>query len=154
MTTQKATDIANWFIGKFAESGDVVTHLKVQKLLYYSEAWHQVINSEELFEGQIQAWAHGPVVPEVFHEFKQYGWNPLPVPEENQIPKFSEKIENVLNQVIDAYGELPAKTLETMTHKDTPWIRARGSLDSEERCEVSIPKEEIKSFFESKYVKQ
>mgnify|MGYP000084112738 CR=1 FL=1 len=154
MTIQKATDVANWFIGKLAESGDVVTHLKVQKLLYYSEAWNQVINGEELFDGQIQAWAHGPVVPEVFHEFKQHGWNPLPVPQENQIPKFSKKIENVLNQVIDTYGELPAKTLETMTHEDAPWIRARGGLDPEERCEVSISKEEIKKFFKDKYVKQ
>lgn len=151
MAAHKATDVANWFIGKFAESGDVVTHLKVQKLLYYSEAWNQVINGEELFDGQIQAWAHGPVVPEVFHEFKQHGWNPLPVPEVGNIPKFSEETENVLKQVIDTYGELPAKTLENMTHEDEPWIQARGNLEPEERCETTIPKEEIKDFFEKKY---
>lgn len=149
MATHKATDIANWFIKKFAESGDFVTHLKVQKLLYYSEAWSQVINDEELFDGQIQAWAHGPVVPEVFHEFKQHGWNSLPIPEE--IPKFSEKTESILNQVIDTYGELPAKTLENMTHEDEPWIQARGDIQPEERCEAPIPKEKIKDFFREKY---
>lgn len=151
MAAHKATDVAYWLIWKLAESGDVVTHLKVQKLLYYAEAWNQVINGEELFEGQIQAWAHGPVVPEVFHEFKAYGWNPLPVPDEKEIPKFSEEAENVLQQIIDSYGELPAKTLENMTHEDEPWIRARGTLAPEERCEASIPKKEIKAFFEKKY---
>jgi uncharacterized phage-associated protein len=151
MATLKASDVANWFIGKLAESGDVVTHLKVQKLLYYSEAWNQVINDEQLFDEEIQAWAHGPVVPEVFQEFKQHGWNPLPIPDSDKLPKFSEETENVLNQVIDSYGELPAKTLENMTHEDEPWIKARGNLDPEERCENAISKEAIKDYFKKKY---
>lgn len=73
------------------------------------------------------------------------------MPEVGNIPKFSEETENVLKQVIDTYGELPAKTLENMTHEDEPWIQARGNLEPEERCETTIPKEEIKDFFEKKY---
>lgn len=151
MAAHKATDVANWFIEKLAESGDVVTHLKVQKLLYYSEAWNQVINGEELFDERIEAWAHGPVVPEVFQEFKHHGWNPLPIPDREKIPKFSEDTEYVLNQVIDSYGELPAKTLENMTHEDDPWIKARGDRDPEERCDTVMPKDKIKDYFKKKY---
>jgi uncharacterized phage-associated protein len=144
-----AKDIADSLIVKMAESGDRVTHLKLQKLLYYSEAWNQVINDEELFKEPMEAWAHGPVVPAVFHEFKQHGWEFLPVPKSNiTLP---EQIETVLNQVLDTYGDLPAKTLENLTHKDDPWIRARGECEPEERCETEIPKEEIKEFFKNKY---
>lgn len=151
MKKYKATDIANWFIYKFAESGDPITHLKVQKLLYYAEAWHQVINNSELIEGEFQAWAHGPVVPEVFQSFRKHGWNTLPIPDKSELPKISSSAENILEQVLDSYGELPAKTLENMTHKDEPWIKARHGFEPEERCENIMPKSEIKNFFKHKY---
>ncbi|WP_225181379.1 Panacea domain-containing protein [Pectobacterium aroidearum] len=151
MKAYRAENIATWFILKFAESGDVVTHLKIQKLLYYAEAWCQVINNSELFVEKIEAWAHGPVVPEVFHLYKKHGWNPLPIPKDKKHPKLSPKTKKILNQVIESYGELPAKTLENMTHNDEPWINARKGLEPEERCEVVIPKADIKSFFKKKY---
>ena len=47
MSENKSIYVANWLIKKIAESGDLVTNLKIQKLLYYSEAWSQVINDKE-----------------------------------------------------------------------------------------------------------
>ncbi|MCJ8205738.1 type II toxin-antitoxin system antitoxin SocA domain-containing protein [Pseudomonas sp. RGM2987] len=151
MALHRAIDIANWFVAKCAESGDLITHLKLQKLLYYAEAWTQTLTGKELFSEQIQAWAHGPVVPEVFQEFKKYGWNPLPAPEDQKIPVVSSEAEEILLQVFEAYSDLPAKTLEEMTHRDAPWIKARGDLSSEERCETIMPKAEILDFFRTKY---
>jgi uncharacterized phage-associated protein len=147
----QAIQVANWFISKAAESGDLFTHLKVQKLLYYAEAWTQVLLDQNLFNEKIQAWAHGPVVPEVFQAFKEYGWNPLPIPPSNPIPNLDNDILEVLTQVYDTYGDLPAKTLESMTHDDAPWITARGTLEPEERCEVVMPKDRIKEYFKHKY---
>lgn len=152
MAMHKAIEIANWFIAKAAESGDLVTHLKVQKLLYYAEAWTQTLIDKELFSEQIQAWAHGPVVVEVFQEFKAHGWNPLPVPQLQKMPLIDAETEEILVQVFDTYGDLPAKTLEDMTHKDDPWIKARGDLSPEIRCETVMPKAEIKKFFQNKYL--
>ncbi|NWB96077.1 SocA family protein [Pseudomonas gingeri] len=151
MALHKAMDIANWFVAKCAGSGDLITNLKVQKLLYYAEAWTQTLIDKELFPEQIQAWAHGPVVPEVFQEFKKYGWSPLPTPEDQKIPIVSAEAEDILIRVFEAYADLPAKTLESMTHKDVPWMNARGSLSPEERCEVVMPKSEICEFFRTKY---
>lgn len=146
----KAIDIANWFINQFdKESGDVVTHLKVQKLLYYSEAWSQILLNKELFEENLEAWAHGPVVREVFNEFKDSGWQPLSITRDLIV--MPGDVESVLDQVMEAYGEASAKTLENMTHKDKPWIEARGSLDPEARCNVVIPKAAIESYFTKKY---
>ena len=146
----KAIDIANWFINKFDKDvGDVVTHLKVQKLLYYSEAWSQLLLDRKLFEEEMEAWAHGPVVREVFNEFKEYGWEPLTLSKE--LVNFDEDTESVLIQVLESYGEASAKTLERMTHADEPWIIARGNSSPEARCNTVIKKGSIKNYFGSKY---
>ncbi len=148
--TYRAIDIANWFISQFdIESGDVITHLKLQKLLYFSEAWCQVILEKELFSENLEAWAHGPVVREVFDEFNGAGWGPLSATDD--IISLDPDTTAVLVQVLDAYGSLSAKTLEHMTHQDQPWKDARGSLAPEARCSNVIPKDRIKEYFSEKY---
>lgn len=149
MTTYNALDVAKWFVNKFTEYGDLITHLKVQKLLYYAEAWTQTILNRQLFLEDMQAWAHGPVVPEVFHFYKDYGWHPLPPMDISE--SFDKDVLDMLEQIYDVYGEFTAKTLENMTHSDKPWIDARMSLPPEARCENVIEKAAIKSYFVDKY---
>lgn len=150
MKKYKASKIAKWLIFQLANSGELLTHLKLQKLLYYSEVWNQIINERELFEEKFQAWAHGPVVPEVYSIYKLHSWNVLPVPKSE--PKgIDDETINVLNQIINSYGALTAKALENMTHEDQPWIDARGGRSAEERCETVIPKDSLVKFFKSKY---
>jgi len=148
--TYKAIDIANWFINQFdKDAGDVITHLKVQKLLYFAEAWSQVLLNRELFLESIEAWSHGPVVREVFNEFRDAGWEPLSI--KGDLVKVDDDVEDVLQQVLDTYGNVSAKTLENMTHKDQSWIEARGSLPPESRCNNVISKQKIKRYFTEKY---
>jgi len=152
--TYKAMDVANWFISQFdKESGDVITHLKVQKLLYFSEAWCQVLLDKELFTENIEAWAHGPVVREVFDQFNGSGWQPLDTTTE-EITEFDEDVFDVLLQVMEAYGDVSAKTLEHLTHQDRPWKETRGSLPPEARCSNIISKDSIKAYFTEKYSDQ
>src|SRR5687767_6054845 len=146
----QALDIANWFITKANENGEI-THLKVQKLMYYAEAWVQVLLDKELFNEKIQAWAHGPVVPEVFSKFKEYSWNPISSQE--KCIELESDIEQILIDVFDTYANIPAKNLEQMTHLETPWIEARGNLPAEARCDNIIDKIVIKEFFLKKYEK-
>ncbi|WP_138435352.1 Panacea domain-containing protein [Marinobacter shengliensis] len=149
----KAIDVANWFIDKFdKDSGDVITHLKLQKLLYYAEAWTQVILDRSLIEENFEAWAHGPVVREVYNQFSHRGWNPLSPTDKP--PVFDDDIENVLSDIMETYGEASAKTLENMTHQDRPWIEARHGLPPEARCNTVMTKESIKTFFLEKYSDQ
>ena len=149
----KAIDVANWFISRFdKESGDVITHLKVQKLLYFSEAWTQVLLERELFSEYIEAWAHGPVVREVFDQFNGSGWQPLSTT--GEIVEFDSDVSGVLLQVLEAYGDVSAKTLEEMTHQDQPWKDTRGSLSLEARCSDVISKDSIKAYFTEKYSDQ
>lgn len=78
----RAIDVARYFLALAdEEAGDLVSNLKLQKLLYYAQGFHLAMTGRPLFDEPIQAWMHGPVVPAVYHAFKVYGSGPIPVAE-------------------------------------------------------------------------
>lgn len=80
-----ARDIANWFLGAIdRDAGDAITHLKLQKLVYYAQAWSLALPARgvPLFDEEMQAWAHGPVAESLFQEHRGNSWDALPAPEE------------------------------------------------------------------------
>jgi len=146
-----AMSVASWFVNNLTDpqSGEVVTHLQVQKLLYFAQAWHMMALDRPLFDEDMIAWPHGPVALSVWHEFKQYSWNPIPVGGASD--GIDEDSMEVLNQVLAAYGDFGAKKLEAMTHSERPWIAARGGRGPEERCDEPIPKDSILSYYKEVY---
>lgn len=64
---------------------------------------------------------------------------------------FDKEVVEVLEQVLEAYGNVSSKTLEQMTHQDQPWKEARGSLSPEARCTNIMSKEKMKDYFLKKY---
>jgi uncharacterized phage-associated protein len=71
--------VAEWFINRAdRQAGDDMTHLKLQKLIYFAQAWHLANTGEPLFSEEMQAWTHGPVVPSVWHKYKQFQWESIP----------------------------------------------------------------------------
>jgi len=143
-------DVANWFVCNLdREAGDSITHLKLQKLLYYSQVWSIVLNKKIIFEDDFQAWAHGPVLPDVYHDYKEYGFNSIPSCEcDNNI---DDELEEVLKEVKRVYGEFSAKKLEDLTHSEDPWKEARGNLPSEAACNKIISKESLVSYYSKMY---
>lgn len=142
--------IADWFLAKVdREAGDSITHLKLQKLVYYAQAWALALLDRPLFEEDFQAWAHGPVVRSLFDRFNGSGWSALDGPE--SVPEMDEDIRGLLEEVFRVYGEHTAKTLENLTHQEAPWINARGVCAPEERCTNIIPKEAMRAFYQAKY---
>jgi uncharacterized phage-associated protein len=147
----EAFDVAKWFINRVdRESGESITHLKVQKLLYFAEAWYQVLHGKDLFNEQIEAWAHGPVVREVYGKLSDYGWQALP-PIDPTMLEFPEDVQGALELVVDLYDRFGAKQLESITHTDRPWLDARGGLAPEARCTAPIDKSAIRAYFKEKY---
>lgn len=146
-----AFDVAKWFINRVdREAGDSITHLKVQKFLYFAEAWHQVIVEKELFDEPIEAWAHGPVIRDVYAKFADYGWQALE-PIDSPPAEFPKETQEILELVVDLYDQFTAKQLEELTHTDKPWLEARGDIAPEARCANVISKAAIKSYFKEKY---
>lgn len=143
-----ALDVANWFLA-WAESQDAeLSNLKLQKLLYYAQGHFLAQNGEPLFDDEIQAWAHGPVVPEVYRTFKSGGSNAL---DPNQFLDASfnwdnyRDVEQHLMQVWNTYGHFAAWALRERTHRETPWVESfqDGILNLE------IDRSKMRSFFSS-----
>ena len=65
-----ALDVAAYVLTKFKESGRDVTHMKLQKLLYYAQAWSAVWDERALFDERVEAWVNGPVIPSVYTQLR------------------------------------------------------------------------------------
>ena len=147
-----ANEIADWFLCQIdREAGDSLTHLKLQKLIYYAQAWALTLLGYELFEEEIEAWAHGPVVPSVYHRFKGSGWEALEIPEE--CPSIEEGPLELLQEIYKVYGDRSAKHLERLTHEETPWLATREGLPPEVASSRPITKELMRSYYRELYEK-
>lgn len=146
--------IADFFILQAdSESGDVMTHLKLQKLVYYAQAWQLAIKKKPLFNNIIQAWAHGPVCPVLWKRFKDYGYNPIPATSIMSGSKLSKGDQDHLNDVWSVYGQFTAKRLEEMTHSELPWIEARKNAPEYQASTNVISHSSMKEFY-SKQLKK
>lgn len=68
-----------YIVAKYFLSKSRMTHKKLQKLCYYAQAWHCAFyKNKPLFENRIEAWVHGPVSPELYYRYYNYGWNEIP----------------------------------------------------------------------------
>ena len=77
-----ADDITDYLLSKKTKlSGEGITNLDVQNILYFVQGWHLAINGERLFQEDLRAWVHGPVAPKVYFRLAQYERDPVPVTE-------------------------------------------------------------------------
>jgi uncharacterized phage-associated protein len=121
----KAIEVADFLISqaKQDENSDLLTNLKLQKLLYYAEGSHLAIFGRSLFDDRIEAWDMGPVVPHVYHAFKPCGRQPIEEVYEGY-SNLEMGDQRFLNWVCAFYGKYSANRLVTMTHRESPWINA------------------------------
>ena len=124
-------DVAKFFIGLANaqaehEQGDLMTNLRLQKLLYFAQGWHLVRYGKPLFEDEIDAWQYGPVVPSVYNEYKSYGRSGIPgaLPD---MSAFSEDEYALLLDVAREYDKYGTSKLVSMTHAPgSPWSCVGG----------------------------
>lgn len=120
----RALDVANYFLSLVNEdSGDTISNLKLQKLLYYAQGYHLAVFDKPLFPDRIMAWQHGPVVPNVYHHFKEYGNEAIPKPSLD-LRDFNKKTRDFLAEVYRVIGQFSAWKLRNMTHAEPPWVEA------------------------------
>ena len=138
--------IAQFVVAFFQASGDPVSNLKLQKLLYYIQGWHMALNDgEPAFAGTFQAWVHGPVCPDVYHQYKGYRWNPII--EEAHMPDLDVKLKAHIQEVLNEYGADSGWQLERRTHLEAPWIEARKGLPPDAESTEEITGESMTRFF-------
>lgn len=144
--------IATWIVNHIDRgAGEAVTHLKLQKLVYYVEAWYLANFDKELFDEAPQAWTHGPVYRSLYDKYKGNSWDALPPEKAVKLP---DDLGEFVNACIDEYGQFGAKRLERLTHSEDPWKITRKGLPLEARCENEIDKLLIRNYYASKIGKK
>lgn len=140
--------VADYLLAESRERGEVLTNLKLQKLLFYAQAWHLALQGEPLFDEDFQAWVHGPVLPSQYRRFSNYEWRPIV--EEVARPHFDTgAIEAFLDEIIDVFGTESAVVLEQMTHRERPWIDARGDIPMDVPSQARIDKAVMREYYGS-----
>ena len=115
-------DVADYFLAQQdEESGDTISNLKLQKLVYYAQGFHLAMYGEALFSEPIEAWIHGPVVPELYQRFKQFGSGAIAPPTQIDYSKYGKQTKDLLNEVYSVYGQFSGWKLRNMTHDEAPW---------------------------------
>jgi uncharacterized phage-associated protein len=152
----KAKEIARWFlIRNYLEEQqdneiEQMTNLKIQKLLYYAQGVCLAIQDNPLFSDDIVAWKHGPVVEEVYHEYKVYAGDGIEYKREDNDEMICDKLVkdketiDILEFVYKEFGQYTAWKLRNMTHDERPW------KETDQGCIIN--NELIKNYFRDEVV--
>lgn len=138
-----ANDVAAYILKKKG----TMTAMKLQKLLYYCQAWSLVWDEEPLFHEKIEAWANGPVVREIYNQhagkFKITRWA------SGKISNLSKKQKETIDPVLKYYGNKSSQWLSDLTHKEQPWKSARHGLSPTQRGSKTITHASMHEYYDS-----
>lgn len=145
----RVNDVAKYFISLSKESTPyAITPLKLQKLIYYAQGFHLKRTNRPLFNAELEAWTHGPVVRRIYEIYREHGYRTIP-----QEPFINEDIVGnplldreeikTIDEVWDALGHLDGKTLEELTHQEDPWL----NTNINDYIDINI----IRDYFDSQY---
>ena len=125
-----------------------MTAMKLQKLVYYSQAWALVWDEKPLFPEKIRAWANGPVVPELYFIHKgEYLVNESMFPG-NPSALTKEEMETI-DSVLKTYSDKSSQWLSDLTHLEAPWKDARNGLQMGERGDKEITLDAMAEYYGS-----
>jgi uncharacterized phage-associated protein len=129
MTT--ADDVARYILDRRA-----MTAMKMQKLVYYSQAWHLARIGASLFDEPIEAWVNGPVVRELYDRHRgQFSLSDWPSGDPDALAACQR---DLVDEILGTYGEQSADWLSQLTHSEEPWRRAREGLPDTARSSAII----------------
>lgn len=138
-------DVAKWFLSKKS-----MTHKKLQKLCYYAQAWSMALFNHPLFAEDFQAWVHGPVAPALYPCYADYRWNQIPQqPFDDSV--FPDDALNILDAVYNTYGDFSGDQLESLTHSEEPWKKARGDLNPWESSTTPVSLDDMRVYYGKQY---
>ena len=157
--------VANYILDLAKEQGEILTAMKLIKLVFIAHGWHLAIAGEPLINEHPEAWKYGPVVPSLYHHFKRFGSGPITkkahsyrfkrgggykilVPSLEGGSKFDlDLAKAIMNFVWQAYSRYSAIRLSMMTHQpNTPWEKVWRRQGSKTRG-TDIPDDVIRDHY-------
>lgn len=161
---EKSLAVANGFIKLACAAEKPPSQMKLQKLIFFAHGWNLALTGSPLVDEQFQAWKYGPVLPSVYHEFKNFGlmginreaeellvgpdsrsihWLPISLKDNTGFT------QALLEKIWEIFGKYSGTHLSKMTHlPNTPWSIARAGRPENEH-NIPIPDGTIKPYFES-----
>ena len=145
----KAFDVAKYLIhlADTEDEPEYLTHLRLQKLLYYVQGWSLTLHKKPMFPEEIQAWAHGPVVAAIYHRFADYGNRPIDPSDIGTSNNLRKSEAQFIAEVWEAYKGYSASSLRAMTHREAPWCDARKGCKPTDTCKEVIKHSAMCRFF-------
>jgi len=137
-----AWDVAAYLVSRADLSiGDGLTHLRLQKLLYYAQGFSLAILGHPLFPEELEAWPNGPVVPELYGPyFRRYGSKVVSRACGGDPKALSPEERDLVDRVFEVYRNYSASRLLDLTREELPWREA-------EHQGLTIPQEALRAFF-------
>lgn len=134
-------DVAAYILRKSGSMGP----LKLEKLVYYAQAWSLVWDGRAIYPEDIEAWKYGPVVPDLWKQHPKY-------PTISEIPlgrpgALTESERETIDAVLAFYGLRDDMWLSDLTHREEPWRRARKNLRPDEHGSDVITCESMKEYY-------
>lgn len=124
-----------------------MTSMKLQKLVYYAQAWSLVWDDRPLFNERIEAWANGPVSPDLYNRHRgvfSLGADAIA----GDVGQLDYRARETINAVIKFYGDKEAKWLSELSHKERPWREARAGIPDGERGNAEITHEAMLEYYD------
>ncbi len=139
-----AQDVAQYLLHlDNSNEGDGISNLKLQKLVYYVQGFFCALHDKPIFENNIEAWRHGPVVEELYHQFKDNGSNPISIDPFFDAQSLNAEEAEITSDVYTVFGQYSAWRLRDMTHEEPPWINHKDVAGI-------IPTEELTEYFKTR----
>lgn len=133
-----------------------MSHLKLQKLLFYCDAYHLAYFDVELIKDKFEAWVHGPVCRRVYDNlkdksilFSDIAYSDMGLDEDRVFDNLASDQKDLLNDVFNLLCTWTARELEAATHQERPWIEARIGYAEGDKCHVEISKETTRIFYKA-----
>lgn len=138
-----AHDVAAYIV----EKRGALSAMKLQKLVYYAQAWSLVWDDRPLFRERVEAWANGPVVRELYERHRgQFEVREWPAGRPGAL---DDDARATVDAVLGYYGWRNAQALSDMTHAEEPWRRARAGLPEGERGNREITLDSMMEYYSS-----
>ena len=131
-----------------AGEGASLNRLKLQKLLYYLQAWHLALHGKPLFDGKFEAWVHGPVNRGIYSRFAgDHMYANITLADRRKDSEFTIDELSRIQPILDEYVPFSGTDMRRMTHIETPWLKAREGLDEFEKCTTPIDENLMADFY-------
>ncbi|WP_319548827.1 type II toxin-antitoxin system antitoxin SocA domain-containing protein [Desulfogranum marinum] len=139
----KIYDVAAYILDKQGK----MTTMKLQKLVYYCQAWSLVWEEKPIFNSPFEAWANGPVAPQLYHEHK--GAYHISSIYRGNSSNLTDTDKNTIDAVLEFYGNKSSQWLSDLTHQEQPWISARKGYSPGERSSQVISLASMHEYYDS-----